>query len=167
MVRQGYARLRQLSGDEPAIKGYGVFRQRVEGRPDYEATVPFVAAWYPYVALPFDNTGGFVTAMAVVNPFLSRYRTVYARIYDSMGNLLQTARLDLPPGRHMAFTLPDRWPVTVDRRGVIWFSGPRGRLWTADALPLLGLRFNPTGAFTTVFVLPRTALRPRYISDLR
>jgi len=49
------------------IGGQAVFRQRVNGRPDFEAVVPIGDEFDDKFVLAFDNAGN-TTSMAIVNP---------------------------------------------------------------------------------------------------
>src|SRR4051812_11691135 len=61
-LSQGWAELTNAK----RIGGVAVFRQRIEGRPDVEAAVPIVPSVRRFV-LPFDDTRGFVTAIALAS----------------------------------------------------------------------------------------------------
>jgi hypothetical protein len=68
-------------------------------------------------------------------------------IYDESGNVLRIDILTLKPGSKMTFALPEQWKETAGRRGSIHFQG--GLMsWS-----VIGLRFHPGGAFTTVNLL--------------
>lgn len=131
---------------EDALGGLCVFRQRVSGRPDFEAVIPLVSDFITRFVLLYDNTRGFVTTMAIANPDLTSIQ-VSVTLRDENARQLGGSTITLGPFRHEAFALPTRWPVTAGRRGVIEF---RSTGWGASAL---GLRFNPTGAFTSFPVL--------------
>ena len=51
---------------------------------------------------------------------------------------------------HTSFNLTDRFPVTAQRRGTVEFQTPAG-----GGISVLGLRFNPAGAFSTIPVLAK------------
>jgi hypothetical protein len=144
---QGFALL-----DSPNFKdvnGYGIFRQQVAGRPDFEAVTPFSSMFDDDFILPFDNSGGFTTAMAICNPDSYTSATVTVAFYDQLGNRTYLDQFTLMPLEQAAFALPVRWPATANKRGTAVFqvSG-----WGA---PALGLRFNDSGAFTSTHTLSR------------
>lgn len=144
-LSQGFAYIdRGAPGD--VLGGIAIFRQRVPDRPDFEAVVPFVSEFDKRFVLLYDNSANFVTAMAIANPSLDTIN-VDATIRDEDANVLTTGRITLGPFQHTAFTLPGRWSTTAGRRGVIEF---RSTGWGAS---VLGLRFNPGGAFTSFHVL--------------
>jgi hypothetical protein len=64
---------------------------------------------------------------------------------DDTGKQLATDTLTLSARGHTSFDLKSRWSALADRRGAIEVRRP-----TPGGFRLLGLRFNPQGAFTTV-----------------
>lgn len=46
--------------------GVGIFRQRIPGRPDFEASVPLTRGERNFT-IPFDNRSSFSTGIALVN----------------------------------------------------------------------------------------------------
>jgi hypothetical protein len=141
---QGWA---ALSGPRK-IGGLAVFRQSLPGQPDQEAAAPMTAAVSRFV-LPFDNTTGFVTAMALENTAADGATSVTVAIRDETGLQIGMDSLNIGPNGHTAFALPDKFPSSANQRGVAEFSAP------AAVLSGLGLRFNPGGAFTSVPILPK------------
>lgn len=140
-LRQGWA-----LADLPAgVTGYAVFRQTVAGVPDQEAVVPLTGTSSRSSTLLWDNTGGVVTAVAVLNPSSSpTVAQVTAR--NEAGQILGTAQIQLPAKNKTAIVLSDL-------SGLAGVAGQRG---TADftvaapaAVSILGLRFKGT-AFTTI-----------------
>lgn len=128
------------------LGGFAIFRLKVSGRPDFEALVPLSAYDDSEFYMPYDNLEGFVTSLALLNPVSpgGLTTTVRATVLDARGNTLSTSNLTLTPGQQMAFAIPDQFPATRSRTGVIRFSGSTNRL------SALGFRFNPGGAFATV-----------------
>lgn len=119
----------------------------IPGRPDFEATVPASNGIEYDGILPFDNTRGFVTSAAVLNPSRFSSYTMPVAIYDETGALLKNDTLTIQPGRKIAFETPARWAETAGKRGTIQFGG------SLASWAVLGFRFNPGGAFTTVNVM--------------
>lgn len=128
------------------VGGQCVFRQRVSGRPDFEAVVPFVNELDKRFVLLYDNSNNFTTSMAIANPSYDTIQ-VTATIRDEDGNTLDLGQITLGPFVHQAFATSARWPTTARRRGIIEF---RSTGWGAS---VLGLRFNPGGSFTSFHVL--------------
>lgn len=123
-----------------------VFRQRVAGRPDLEAAIPTVSEYDGRFVLVYDNTQGYTTAMAMANPDTSGI-TVLATVRDENGTVIFRDSISVPRLGKVIVTLPDRWPSTANKRGSVEFQSSG---WGASAM---GLRFNPTGAFTSFHVL--------------
>jgi hypothetical protein len=142
-LQQGWALLSQTTND--TIGGMAVFRQRVFGRPDQEATVPIVSQFDSHFVLLFDNTAGFVTGLAVANPTTDSV-AIPVTIRDQSGNVIDNQFIRLGSYNHTAFNLPDFWPSTAGRRGAIEFQT------SGFGVAALGLRAG-AAAFTSFNVL--------------
>lgn len=110
--------------------------------PTQEAAVTLTSSVSRFY-LPFDNTQGFVTSMAMINTNSAGATAVTATMRDEFGALIGTEVLALPARGHTAFALPTRFPILANRRGVVEFTA------TTPSITGLGLRFAPTGAFTS------------------
>ncbi|MBI4907047.1 MAG: hypothetical protein HY820_25700 [Acidobacteria bacterium] len=132
---------------EKAIGGTAIFRQRAQGRQDSEGSVSLTTPTAKKVLLPFDNTQGFVTSLALVNPDAAKTATIAATFFDEAGNQIAADSLSLAPHGQLPFAMPDRFGATAGRRGVAQFSSAEINLTG------LGLRFSPAGAFTSVAFL--------------
>jgi hypothetical protein len=142
----GWAYIQKENGAD-AVSGICVFRQRVFGRPDFEAVVPIVSEFDSRAVLLYDNTNAFTTAAAFANPnFTTAEVTFTVRAED--GTVLERRLLSLVPYSHTAGSIASNFPTTAGRRGSIEFvtSGTFG-------IGVIGLRFNPSGAFTSFHVL--------------
>lgn len=118
------------------VSGFAVFLQRVQGRVDQEAAVPVNAGEQRRFLLPFDNTAPFTTTMALANFSEDTQALLVATVRDESNNVIgQQSAVVLPVRGHLAFTLPDRFPQSVGRRGTVEFSTQFG---TVSAI---GLRF--------------------------
>lgn len=142
-VQQGWALLSQTTND--TIGGMALFRQRVFGRPDQEATVPIVSQFDSHFVLLFDNTAGFVTGLAVANPTTDSV-AIPVTIRDQSGNVIDNQFIRLGSYSHTAFNLPDFWPSTAGARGAIEFQT------SGFGVAALGLRAG-AAAFTSFNVL--------------
>ncbi|MFN7938287.1 MAG: hypothetical protein U0R19_33470 [Bryobacteraceae bacterium] len=111
-LSQGWA---ELSSSQQ-VSGLGVFRQRVTGRPDQEAGVSVTTSTSRFV-LPFDNTQGFVSSMALVNTNASLSRAVNATPREEAGNTLLGDSVNLPSRGHTAFEMAQRFPSMADGAG--------------------------------------------------
>lgn len=122
----------------------------IPGRPDYEASVPAVFSIDDDALIPFDNTNGFVTSLAVLNPGTYSDSVIDIKVLDEAGIVVASEKLTLKAGNKLAFRSIDRWSASNGKRGVIVLKG--------DGLSYLSsfaLRFNPGGAFTTVLPMSR------------
>jgi hypothetical protein len=101
------------------------------------------------VYLPFDNTLGAVTTLAITNPSSSDNNDLQLRFWDSSGREITTRDITLSAGTTTAFSIPDQFPELVGRSGQLRIQGSSGSLAT------LALRFNGSGAFSTAPVATR------------
>jgi hypothetical protein len=124
----------------PGIVAYAIFTQRLPGHTDQDGTAPG-GAGTERVLVPFDNTAGFITSVAMVNP-ASASETIAVNVEIETGAISQTS-ISLPAQGHTAFGLADQLPATIGHRGLVEFYIARG------SLSMIALRFNPTGGFTT------------------
>jgi hypothetical protein len=146
-LQTGWARL-DYDG-ESRIGGVLTFRQRVDGRPDFESSVTLTRDDETPVYLPFDNTLGAVTTLAITNPSSSDNTDLQLRFWDSSGQIITTRSITLSAGTTTAFSIPDQYPELAGRSGQLRIQGSSGSLAT------LALRFNSGGAFSTVPVATR------------
>jgi hypothetical protein len=130
------------------LGGHAIFRSHIAGRPDFEAVVPLGSYNDPVFFIPYDNSGGYVTSMALVNPDFSTKTTAYLDFADNQGNLIMDEQsIDLAPGQQVAFSLTDKYPDLAGKVGLLYVSGD------TEFLSGLGFRFNPGGAFATVPIM--------------
>lgn len=119
-----------------------IFRQSVSGRPDSEGTVNGTVS-NNSIFLPFDNSNGYVTGVAVANTNPTQTLNI-SLLFQLEGGGQATGNLSLPAHAHTAFVLPTMFPAVSGARGTIHFTAP-----TAD-LSVVGLRFSPTNSFTSL-----------------
>jgi hypothetical protein len=134
---------------ESRISGMLTFRQRISGRPDFESSVTLQRDDENRVYIPFDNSQGYATTLAVTNPSANDNTDLQMRFWDAAGDEILTSPIRLPAGTTVAFSIPERFPQLVGRSGQLRIEGSGPRLST------LALRFNPSGAFSTVPVARR------------
>ncbi|MBI5085466.1 MAG: putative Ig domain-containing protein [Acidobacteria bacterium] len=141
----GWAELR-TSGQ---VSGYAIFRQRGgEGR-ESEGTSPLESRTAATVLVPYDNQAGFSTGVALVN-LAAVQATVTAIMRDDTGAELGRDTFPLPASGHVAFSIPEKYPALLGRRGMVEFQSNQ-----AAGLSALGLRFNPSLSFTSIPVAAR------------
>jgi len=135
------------------VRGQGIFKQRIPGRPDFEAVVPMLTRSLPLCILPFpnqtsvlamafDNTGGYVTSVAFANTATAS-RTLDLEFVDQSGVQLYLAHETMAAHAQMAFATADRYNAVTGKKG--WMRV----LTSASDFTALGFRFNPSGAFAT------------------
>ncbi|MRR37691.1 hypothetical protein EG829_24165 [bacterium] len=155
-LRTGFAILEPPSSSQ-RLGGYAVFRQTVPGRPQFEAVVPLCDYddWTFY--MPFDNTSGLATGMALLNPSDSKDATVSLMFLGENGELLLETSLPLKWGEQTSFSLQDKYPSLAGKRGTLYAES------STDYLSALGLRFNigGGGAFTSLPVMNWADMYPQ------
>lgn len=159
-LQVGWVKISYTNADfgEDIIGGLAILRQHIEGLPDLEATVPLSSNQDWTFVLPFDNRDGFVTSFALVN---SGAKALQVRVGVLGATGAAMARgldpVDMAPGQQMAFTLPERFPVTVGKAGVLVVQAETGGA-LGGTLSAIGFRFSPSHAFTTLPVINRPGM---------
>jgi hypothetical protein len=139
----GYTQLTTDAG----VGGFIRFRYASQ---DQEAIVPLETRNASSYALAFDNTGAIATGVAVAN-LTAAPANISVLVRDNSGAQIGSSSLSLPANGHAAFVLTDRFTSTVNQTGTIEFDTPSG-----GQISVLGLRFPPSGRFTTIPVLAST-----------
>jgi hypothetical protein len=119
-----------------------IFRQIVPGRPDSEGTVTGVVSG-SRVFLPFDDTNGYVTGVAIANTNPTQTLFVTLTFVQENGSQ-STGSLSLPPHGHTAFVLTSMFPALAGVRGSMEITAS-----TPD-ITVVGLRFSPNNSFTSL-----------------
>lgn len=128
------------------VTGFATFRQVVPGRPDQEAAVPVSVGTPRRIVLPFDNTSGYVTTVAVANLSATQPASIFVVFRDEQGQRIQQFELPvLPAMGHRAFVLQELYPIVRDRKGTVEFSEVG-----AGEMSIIGLRFASSGAYTSL-----------------
>src|SRR5258708_35431683 len=108
----------------PDVTGFAVFTNTISNDIVYEATVPFATALLTRLFVPFDNTSGFATGVALVNDSASSV-TLQVLHYDESGILLGTEpSIVLGPDSHTAFNAISQFPDTAGRFGTLVITAP-------------------------------------------
>ncbi|MCU1237596.1 MAG: hypothetical protein JWP63_5563 [Candidatus Solibacter sp.] len=131
--------------------GFAIFRQRGQDGRDSEGTAPLEGTGLPGLILPFDNSAGFSTGIAMVNPGADRANLV-AIVRDENGLILGQFGVPLIARGHTAFVVAERLAASKGRRGSIEFQHTGNGTVTG-----LGLRFSTSGSFTSVPGVPIAA----------
>ena len=123
------------------ITGFAVYRYRAAGAPDAEAIVNFGNTSDQSLVMLYDQLSGFTTGLALVNPGAATV-TLSVTIRDVSGAAVGTGTITLLPFSHEASFISERYPITANKRGSLLINGTAG-------FSILGLRFNPSGTFTS------------------
>jgi hypothetical protein len=132
------------------ISGFAVFTDAVTPQTQQEAVVPIQNQNAAAYVLWYDNTNGFATGVAIANSS-TQTAEITLVLRDDTGAQLSTQSLTLPAQGHMSFTLAPQFAVTANRRGTLEFDTPLG-----GQISVLGLRFNPESAFSSIPPLTKT-----------
>jgi hypothetical protein len=127
-----------------SIAGMAIIRQRLDASRDSECAVPLSFTKIRRFVLPFDNTKGFVMALALANQDPLQSAVVTVTLRNPNGQILGNATLNLGPLARNAFALSTQFPETKGVQGLAEFSAAN-----VD-LAAVGLRFNPNGSFIWV-----------------
>jgi len=143
----GWGQLLETDG-AGAVVAYAIFTQRVPGRTDQDGTAPAAAAASRFL-VPFDNTSGAVSTMAIANTTSS---SLTVNVGIRTGNTItQPSSITLPAQGHASFAFPTQFTATAAQSGLAEFYSPSG------SFSILALKFN-SGAFTTAPVYPESGL---------
>ena len=119
-----------------------IFRRSIAGFADSEATVTGAVSGGA-VSLPFDNTQGYATGIALANTSALNAISITAVFqFENGGSASQL--ISLPPHGHTAFVLPIAYAATAGLRGVVHFTA-----FSPD-ISAVGLRFSPNNSFTAL-----------------
>jgi len=140
---------------EGNVSVQGVFKKHTPGQADVEALVPLFTRSQPVciipfppgsvpavLAMPFDNTGGYVTSVAFANTATSS-RMLDLEFLDDAGASLWTAHESLAAHNQIAFETVSSYPAVAGKKGFMRVLNNQ-----AD-FTALGFRFNPVNAFST------------------
>lgn len=116
-----------------------VLTQRVDGRPDFQASIPSLDENGTNFQFPFRNDGASTTTVAFVS---SAVQNVTAVARAGNGAELCSDTWPMDSGEHEAFIVSDRLPCTADIRGVV-------EIVPEIAGAMIAFLFNDFGAFTT------------------
>jgi hypothetical protein len=135
----------QLTGS-PGVVAYAVFTKRPHGLPAQIGTSEATAS-ASRILVPFDNTSGNVTSMALVNTS-GAPQTITVRIQTTAGAISYGLLSNIPAQGHVAFTFPGQFAATAGQSGLAEFYTASG------TIALLALNFNPAGSLSTAPAYP-------------
>jgi hypothetical protein len=151
-ITEGWAQL-DFSGTTDAVGGFAVFTN-INGN---EAAVPFESTIGQNPILSFDNTNGYGMGVALANAGLSAM-VINATFKDGSGAILGTSQFTMAKMAHTSFIFAQQWPFTAGKQGTVYFQCSDTFGVNAFGLAVLGLRFTPQGAFTSVAALEKWTL---------
>ncbi len=154
VLMQGWADILTTGG----VSAYAIFRQTfpagVLGAFPNGGFTEGVAAqagnFSAIVTLPYDNTNGIVTAVALAS-ISNLPPNVTATVYDANGTATQYPAPptgSLSTNGRVAFTLPDNYPASANTRGFVVFQN-LNNVNNQGAISGLALRFN-SGVFVSL-----------------
>lgn len=133
----------QLSSDGN-VTGYAVFSYSSSASTLQEALVPLESGNPAQFFLPFDNTNSYQTGFALAN-VTNQSASIPVTIRDDQANKIYTGTIALAAHGHTSYLLPSQYAATANIRGMVELDTPSG-----GQITVMGLRFNPTGAFSTL-----------------
>ena len=136
VLSQGWAQINAGAG----IVGYVIFANNVPGLPEEDAPAPAVAAAND-ILVPYDDSTGFATGIAIVNP-TGTPQDISVGFRTTSGLVATGAISAVPPMGYLAFDLATQFPVIAGHVGLAEFYSATGNL------SLIALRFNPTNSST-------------------
>jgi hypothetical protein len=137
-LRQGWAYLDTTQ----SVGAQAIFKSHVAGRADYEAAVP-IDQGSTSIVIAFDNSGGYFTGVAIANTGNSFAANVTVTFRNPQGVQIGSGIFALPISGHTSLLLNQSYPFTAGLTGTVEFTSDNG------SIVGLGLRFNPTGPFTS------------------
>jgi len=135
------------------VDGFAIFHFDPSGQ---EAVVPLGGSGY---VIPFDNTNGVLTGIAVENtsPFTSTFPVV---LLDDTGKQIGTGTdsITMSAYGHTSFVLSTEFPMTANIRGKLILGkcvsipspGFPGGFLSCTSISTLGIRYTPPGTLTTI-----------------
>lgn len=138
-LTQGWA-----SFDAPGIiGGTAIFRRIVSGQPNFESSEAFDFDTRSHYAMPFDHLNGAATGFAIVNQTAATSGVISLVFRDEAGAQLLTDSFTLGGLGHNAFTLTQKYPQLIGKRGTFEVST------SGVYINLLAMHFL-NGSFTAI-----------------
>jgi streptogramin lyase len=141
------------------VDGFAIFHYNPSGQ---EAVVPLGGSG---TTIPFDNTNGVSTGIAVENALGSS--VIPVALFDDTGLPIGTGTesITLSASNHTSFVLATQFPVTANIRGTIVLGGcPAAPTSICPKVSALGIRYTPPGTLTTIPTLGQGGELPHIAS---
>src|SRR5437867_3349500 len=126
------------------LEGSAVFGFTPTAGPSSEGTVPLDTRLLSSLMLPYDDTNGSRTGIALANQSVTA-ATITVVVLDQGGSRLASSQITLPALGQTSFFITDQFSQAANRIGVIKFQNPSGNVTG------VGLRFYP--AFTPMPII--------------
>ena len=131
----------------PSVGGSVIYSQKTGLPSIQEGTSTIVAAGSQHFFLPFDNTAGASTGVALTDPGAAAANNISVMFRYSDGTSELSSYPPLAGRNHQAFAIASQYPHTANRSGV-------AEVTSDTALSVVVFRFNSTGAFTALDATP-------------
>jgi hypothetical protein len=118
------------------------FRPSTVSRPT-EASEPLDFSLDGKWVLPFDHLNGYASGVVLVNQESFQDISVFVTLLAEAGNQIGTDSFALLRMHHLAFTLTQRYPQTVGKRGTLRVES------SSQPLNVIGFHVSPTGVFSS------------------
>lgn len=123
------------------VSGFLIFRYLPTVQ---EAAVNLLVKNASTYTLPFDNTGGITTGIAI-SVISTASTPIQILVQDDKGTTLATDTITLAGHGHTSFVLGSHYAAAASVRGSIQFQPSAG-----SEIGVIGIRALPTGAYTTI-----------------
>ena len=130
------------------LGGYASFRLNVNGTVN-EGLVPISAYDDSWFVMPFDNTQGYITALALCNPGNVADNVTITAV-DANGNKMASETINLAPGAHIAYVITGdgHMPSLANAAGALIVESTN-----TTTLSGLGIRMNSSFGFTSIPIM--------------
>jgi hypothetical protein len=139
----------ELQGPE-TVSGFATLRHRPAPDRDSEVMLLFDRCGGSGYVLPYDNTAGLQTGVAIANRSAAADADLELVFRDPSGAVFFEDSLSVRVRGHVSFNLGEKYPDVAGRRGALEI---RNR--SADGIGVLGLRFNPSGSIAALPVIAK------------
>jgi hypothetical protein len=127
------------------VTGFLIFQYTVTGE---EVLVPVESGAASDYLVAFDQTNGLATGISLANSS-AQAANVSVFLRDQNGNTFANGTVNLPAQGQQSFVLTDLFPKAAGKYGTALFVPPNGQ-----QIGVVGIRYTPAGAFTSIPVLP-------------
>ena len=113
---------------------------------DSQGTIPLDARLSSSMLMPYDNTNGYQTGLALASQSASA-QTITVTLFDQNGNQLSSTPMNLPGYGHASFFLATQFSKSANQLGFIQVTG------SAGGVTGCALRMSPQGSFTSIPII--------------